>query len=122
MKQYPSFHDWFLVGMAVEAEMETVVVVLHSDNRADQAQLIFKGALRCLANGFAAQNIVYQLKILDDFDSAEYKSAVSALEEAHPWGSDWPRKKIASFSSSVGAEMLIEYLTLMVTQGPLSAA
>jgi hypothetical protein len=122
MQQYPSFHDWFLVGIAVEAETKTIVVVLRSDNKADQAQLVFQGASRCLANGFAAQNIVYQLKILDDFNSAEYISAVSALEEAHPWGSDWPRKKIASFSSSVGAEMLIEYLTLTVTQEPLSAA
>lgn len=122
MKQYPSFHDWFFVGIAVDSEMKTVVVVLHSDNKADQAQLVFEGASRCLANGFAAQNIIYQLKILDDFDSTEYKSAVSALEEAHPWGNDWPRKKIASFSSSVGAEMLIEYLTLTVNQGPLSIA
>ena len=90
--------------------------------RADQAQLVFEGASRCLANGFAAQNIVYRLKILDDFNSAEYTSAVSALEEAHPWGSDWPRKKIASFSSSVGAEVLVEYFTLTVTRGSLSTA
>jgi hypothetical protein len=67
-----------------------------------------------VANGFAAQNIVYELKILDDFNSAEYKSAVSALEEAHPWGSDWPRKKIASFSSSVGAEMIVEFTSLRI--------
>jgi hypothetical protein len=121
MQQYPSFHDWFLVGVAVEADIKTVVVVLRSDDKSDQAQLVFAGASRCLANGFAAQNIVYQLKILDDFDSAEYKSAVSALEEAHPWGSNWPQKKIASFSSSVGAELLVEYLTLTVTQEPLPA-
>ena len=122
MQQYPSFHDWFIVGIAVEAETKTIVVVLHSDDKADRAQLVFRGASRCLANGFAAQNIVYQLKILDDFNSPEHKSAVRALEEAHPWGGDWPKKKIASFSSSVGAEMLIEYLTVTVTQEPLSAA
>jgi predicted TIM-barrel fold metal-dependent hydrolase len=122
MQRYPSFHDWFLVGIAVEAQTQTVVVVLRSDNKMEQAQLLFEGASRCLANGFAAQNVVYELKILDDVDSAEYRSAVSALEEAHPWGSDWPHKKIASFASSVGAELLVEYLTLTVTQEALPLA
>ncbi|WP_143040735.1 hypothetical protein [Paraburkholderia caballeronis] len=33
MKQYPSFRDWFLVGIAVEAGMKTVAIVLHGDNK-----------------------------------------------------------------------------------------
>lgn len=116
MQQYPSFHDWFLVGISADADKETVIVILRSDDKKVQAQLLFGGASRCLVNGFAAQNIIYQLTILEDVDSAEYRSAVSSLEEAHPWGQAWPRKKIASFSSSVGAEALVEYITLGVDQ------
>jgi hypothetical protein len=121
MQNYPSFHDWFLVGIAVEADEETVAVVLRSDNKQDQALLLFEGASRCLANGFAAQNIVYELKVLDNPNSTEYRAAILALEEAHPWGDNWPQKKIALFSSSLGAELLVEYLTLKVTQEQLRA-
>jgi hypothetical protein len=86
-----SFHDWFLVGVLVAVDKKRVVVELHDDNKLDRATLVFEGAPRCLVNGFVAQNIVYEIKVIDDFSSTEYQSAVETLEEAHPWGRDWPK-------------------------------
>ncbi|CAB3679816.1 hypothetical protein LMG24238_02513 [Paraburkholderia sediminicola] len=104
-----SFHDWFITGMSVDIDEKSVVLTLQSDNKRDRATLTFSGAPRCVAEGFAAQNIVYELKSIEDFQTPSYKSALRALEKAHPWGSDWPLRKIIAISSSLGAEIIVEY-------------
>lgn len=105
----PSFHDWFVTGVSVDIAEKKVVLTLQSDNRRDRATLAFSGAPRCIVDGFAAQNIIYELKSIEDFGASSYRSALKALEHAHPWGNDWPLRKIVAITSSLGAEIIVEY-------------
>lgn len=104
----PSFHDWFLTSVSVDVNALTATVILKSDNKRDVVHLLFEGAPRLLFEGFSAQNIVSDLRIID-VDSAAYPAAVALLEESHPWGNAWPKRRIAYFSASLGAEGYIEF-------------
>jgi hypothetical protein len=114
----PSFHDWFLTSISVDVNALTATVTLQSDNKHDVVQLLFEGAPRLLFEGFSAQNIVSDLRIID-VDSAEYPAAVAQLEEAHPWGNAWPKRKIARFSASLGVEGYIEFDRVTLAQKPM---
>lgn len=103
-----SFHDWFIVGVAVDMSVHELTLQLCDDYKKRSATIYFEGATRFIVEGFAAQNIVYSLTVLDE-NSSEYDSARAALEKAHPWGSDWPVKKIAKISASLGAEVIVEF-------------
>jgi hypothetical protein len=109
-----SFHDWFVTGVSVDIAKKRVVLTLQSDNQRERATLTFSGAPRCVVEGFAAQNIIYELKSIEDFQAPSYKSALKALEQAHPWGNDWPLRKIVTISSSLGAEIIVEYDELTI--------
>ena len=111
----PSFHDWFLTSVSVDVNALTATVALQSDNQHDVVQLLFEGAPRLLFEGFSARNIVSDLTIIN-VDSAEYPAVVALLEEAHPWGNAWPKRKIARFSASLGAEGYIEFKNVTLAQ------
>jgi hypothetical protein len=124
-RELPSFHDWFVTSVEVDVRAHTATVVLRSDDGHEVARLSFRGASRLLFEGFAAQNIVSELRIIE-VNTAGYAGAVSLLEAAHPWGDTWPKRKIAHFSASLGADAYIEFddvtLTLNTLPAPPAAA
>jgi hypothetical protein len=109
-----SFHDWYLLGVAADMDKQRVELRLMFDNRKDRVRLVFKGASRCLVNDFLIQNIIYSLKVLTDRASDAYVDALSALDRSYPWGKGQPLKNIASIQASLGAEMLVEFESMVV--------
>jgi hypothetical protein len=103
-----SFHDWFIVGVAVDMDAHELTIQLCDDYKKRFATIQFKNATRFIVEGFVAQNIVYSLTLLSE-NSTEYASAREALEKSHPWGANWPMKKIARISASLGAEVTVEF-------------
>ncbi|AET93025.1 hypothetical protein BYI23_C008790 [Burkholderia sp. YI23] len=103
-----SFHDWFIVGVAVDMNAHELTIQLCDDYKKRFVTLRFENATRFIVDGFIAQNIVYSLTVLSE-SSTDYVSARTALEKSHPWGDNWPVKKIAKISASLGAEMTIEF-------------
>jgi hypothetical protein len=103
-----SFHDWYMVGVAVDMNAHELTIQLCDSFKKRLATLYFHGATRFIVEGFAAQNIIYSIHVLDEH-SPEYASARTALEASHPWGDDWPMKKIARISASLGAEVIVEF-------------
>jgi len=111
-----SFHDWFIVGVAVNMNAHELTLQLRDDYGKRSAILSFEGATRFIVDGFVAQNIVYDLTVLEDFNSTEYKAARTELETAHPWGSNWPTKNIATISASLGAEVTVEFDRMRIVE------
>jgi hypothetical protein len=103
-----SFHDWYMVGVAVDMNEHELTIQLCDSFKKRLATICFHGATRFIVDGFAAQNIIYSLSVLSE-NSSEYASARTALEASHPWGEDWPMKKIARISASLGAEVVVEF-------------
>ncbi|WP_321885119.1 hypothetical protein [Paraburkholderia bannensis] len=103
-----SFHDWFIVGVAVDMDAHELTIQLCDDYKKRFVTIYFEGATRFVIEGFSAQNVVYSLNVLSE-NSTEYVSARKELERAHPWGDIWPMKAIATISASLGAEATIEF-------------
>lgn len=103
-----SFHDWFRVGVSLDMGTHELTIQLCDDFKKRRASIYFEGATRFIVEGFVAQNVVYSLTLLTE-SSTEYAVARKALEEAHPWGDNWPMKKIARISASLGAEATVEF-------------
>jgi hypothetical protein len=114
VKRYGSFHDWYLLGVNADLDAGEVELRLMFDNRTDRARAIFKGASRCLVNGFLIQNIIYSTKVLMDYSADDYGQALDALDQSYPWGRNKPRKNIAVITASLGAELLIEFDSLEI--------
>ncbi|MCC8393433.1 hypothetical protein LJ656_12605 [Paraburkholderia sp. MMS20-SJTR3] len=114
-KNLPSFHDWFLTSVSVNVSAQTATVSLCSDDGRNVARLSFQGAPRLLFEGFAAQNIVSELRIIE-VDSDGYAAALALLEAAHPWGDAWPKRRIAHFGASLGADSYIEFDRATLTE------
>ncbi|EEA00365.1 hypothetical protein BH160DRAFT_4312 [Burkholderia sp. H160] len=82
IKEYESFHDWYLLGVAADMDNEAVELCLMFDNKKDRVRLSFNGATRCWVNDFLIQNIIYSIKVLTDFNSDEYRKALASLDKA----------------------------------------
>ncbi|NML33412.1 hypothetical protein [Paraburkholderia antibiotica] len=109
-----AFHDWYLMGVLADREARIVELALMFDNGKDRARVQFKGATRCLANDFLIQNIIYEVKVLTDFESPDYQRALHALEKSYFGKESRPNKPIASLSATLGAELPIEFDTVEV--------
>jgi hypothetical protein len=109
IKSNDSFHDWYILGLAVNPDKGELVLSLLFDNKRDRTRLIFKGASRCLVNDFLIQNIILSISILDDVESEGYRKARAALDKSYPWGKGNPSKKIAAIQATLGAELFIEF-------------
>ncbi|MFC0402857.1 hypothetical protein [Paraburkholderia rhizosphaerae] len=109
LEKYESFHDWYLLGVAVDMDKQVVDLQLIFDNKIDRVRLRFKGATRCLVDDFLIQNIIYSMEVLSVHESDAYKQALSRLDRSYPWGKDQPLKKIASIQATLGAELLVEF-------------
>ncbi|MEX3688844.1 hypothetical protein AB3X91_30555 [Paraburkholderia sp. BR14263] len=117
IKKFNSFHDWYLMGVSADREASMVELDLMFDNKKDRARVQFKGATRCLARDFLIQNIIYDVKVLTEYDSHDYQRALLALEESYFGKENRPNKPIASVSATLGAELLIEFDTVDVVTG-----
>ncbi|MCG5073029.1 hypothetical protein [Paraburkholderia tagetis] len=120
IKNYGSFHDWYLLSISADMKAELVELLLMFDDRKQRARVVFKGASRCLVNDFLIQNIIYEAKILTDFDSGEYERALDSLEKSYFGKVNREPKPIAVFSATLGAELLVEFDSLEVE--PISPA
>lgn len=114
IEKYQSFHDWYIMGVAVNMDRKLVELHLMFDNKNDHVHVRFSGATRCWINDFLIQNIIYSIKILSVFDGDEYKSALSLLDKSYSWGRDKPLKNIAVIAPTLGADVLIEFDTVEV--------
>lgn len=114
VEKFDAFHDWYLMGFGADRDNGIVELALLFDNKRDRVNLFFKGVTRCLVSDFLIQNIISELKILTDFDSPNYRHALSELERSYFGKENWPNKLIASVSATIGAELFIEFDTLEV--------
>lgn len=108
-EEFDSFHDWYILGIAASKDKSEIVLSLLFDNKRDRTRLKFKGASRCIVNDFLIENIILSISVLSDFESDEYRKALSALDKSYPWGKGKPPKKIAAVQATLGAEMFIEF-------------
>lgn len=118
IKKFSSFHDWYLTGISTDLHAGVVELALMFDNRKDRARARFQGVTRCLVNDFLIQNIIYDVKVLTDFESSDYKLALDALEKSYFGKEHWPNKAIASIRATIGAELLIEFDTVDIVVDP----
>lgn len=114
IEQYESFHDWYIMGVAVNMDHKVVELHLMFDNKRDHVRVQFCGATRCWVNDFLIQNIVYSIRILSTFDTDEYKKALNLLDKSYSWGRGKPLKNIAVIEPTLGADVLIEFDTVEV--------
>jgi hypothetical protein len=114
LREYESFHDWYLLGIAADLDENQVELHLMFDNKKDHVRVFFKGASRCLVTDFLIQNIIYSMKILTEADAAEYKPALEALNNSYPWGRNKPLKNIAAITATLGAELFVEFESLEI--------
>ncbi|MBB5460461.1 MULTISPECIES: hypothetical protein [unclassified Paraburkholderia] len=114
IKKFNAFHDWYLMGVSADREASIVELALMFDNRKDRVRVQFKGATRCLANDFLIQNVIYEVKVLTDFQSPDYQRALHALEKSYFGKENRPNMPIASVGASLGAELFIEFDTVDV--------
>jgi hypothetical protein len=112
IKKFNSFHDWYLMGIFADREAGVIELSLMFDNRKDRACVKFQGATRCFVNDFLIQNIIYDVKILTDFDASDYRRALDALEKSYFGKESRPNKPIAVLTATLGAELLIEFDTV----------
>lgn len=114
LESYESFHDWYLLSVSADRDAKSVELQLMFDNKKDRARLRFDGATRCWVNDFLIQNIIYSMRVLDDFNSDDYKAARAVLDKSYPWGKDDPPKLIATVQATLGAELFVEFDTIRV--------
>jgi hypothetical protein len=114
IKKFNSFHDWYLMGICADRKAAVVELALMFDNGKDRANVLFKGATRCVVNDFLIQNIICDIKVLADFESPDYLRALEALEKSYFGKEKYPNKPIASVSATLGAELFVEFDTVDV--------
>lgn len=114
LSEFASFHDWYLMGISTDLKAKQVELSLQFDDGKQRARALFKGASRCLVNDFLIQNIVYEITVLTDYESIEYKQALDALEKSYFGKDNSAFKPIAVVTATLGADLLIEFETLDV--------
>jgi hypothetical protein len=114
LESYESFHDWYLLGVSADRDAQSVELRLMFDNKKDRARVHFEGATRCWVNDFLIQNIIYSIRVLDDFNSDAYKAARAVLDKSYPWGKDDPPKLIATVQATLGAELFVEFDAMQI--------
>jgi hypothetical protein len=62
IETFESFRGWYLTGISADMGAGIVELALMFDDRSKRVRVLFKGASRCLVNGFLIQNIIYEMK------------------------------------------------------------
>jgi hypothetical protein len=104
-KIFEELHDAYIIAVEVDHLSKIVSLRLRLDSKI--FTLIFEGATRFLLTEMLMQNIVYSISILEP-GSRDYIEAAAKLETTY-WKHEHKGKQIAFLSSSLGAEMYIEY-------------
>ena len=106
------FHDWYVDTFHVSKERETLTLGLFLQER--RASVSFVGMNRCVLENLSLQNIVYGIELLEP-GTTRYEKAERILARAEPWN-DIKADKIAQLFSTCGAELIVEFCTLEISE------
>lgn len=107
---YNYFHDWTIDRLSV-ADGDLLLHVYLSD---DRKIIHFTNVRRLIGNNFMTQNVIYDLKIIDQQASQKlYEQQIEQLDRTY---GPRPQKEhcLAVLSASVGVEMVVEFIELKI--------
>jgi hypothetical protein len=113
LARWNHFHDWYLDSIRIGPNQEPRSLTLGLHFGSDRATIRFDGVTCFSVDGLGLLNIVYSLRLIDAANK-NYDSVIAALNKGERL-SKRKASEVAFLYSSLGAELAIEFDSLIVT-------